>query len=306
VKGARQRGIVLLWVCVALAIVAAAAFTANREALMGMSAVTARFDGERARYLAEAGVAHAKWAAQKLACGTAAYPKVAGTLEGIGNYEASTSIGPGAKQVTIVATGISLNGARASLTRAGINRRNPSPAPTLELEANDDASIRQDLPNTNFGGEKTLELGRNTGHALLGFNLPSETAGGSVVSAKLTLYQSAAIGSGAIGVHGVGADWEEKDVAWSLAKKKTAWATPGGEFGPGAVASTAVTAASGFFTWDVTAIADAWLRNAGTPYGLAYHGLLLRAAGPLERAVFNSRESGANAPTLTLEYLRAC
>jgi hypothetical protein len=308
-KIADQRGIVLLWVCVALAIVAAAAFTVNREVLMGMSAVNTQIEREKARYLAEAGISHAKWVAQNQSCNATTYPAVAASLDGMGSYAAVTTRGLDKKELTIVVNATSSKGARASLTRAGIARRepvSPSSVRTDELAAARDTSLRQDLPALNFGGVATLELGRNSGHALLDFDMPGSMKGGSILSAKLTLYQSARTGTGAVGVYDVRAAWDESQAAWTVAKSDTPWKSAGGDYGPGALAMIPVASASGFYTWDVTAIADAWLHDAAAPYGLAKRGLLLRAEGSLDGAVFHSRENTVNVPKLVLEYVKAC
>jgi hypothetical protein len=304
-----QRGIVLLSVCIALAIVAAAVFAANREAVVGMHGVNAQIETERARYLAEAGIHHAKWAAQKLGCGAAAFPAVAGSLDGMGSYAATTSTGSGSGQMTVVASGTTSNGARANLTRAGIGSREPaSPSSNIrvaEIVAGRDTSIRQDLPTTNFGADALLELGRNTGHALLEFQLPGEMRGGSVLSARLTLYQQTSTGPGTVTVHSVLADWAETAATWTSAGPNIPWKADGGDYSSGAVATSLVFTAGTFYGWDVTAIVDAWVRNDVTPNGLANRGLLLRAANTPDRAAFHSREN-ANAPRLTIQFLKAC
>lgn len=308
-----QRGIVLLSVCIALAIVAAAAFAANREAVVGMHGVNAQIDTERARYLAEAGINHAKWAAQKLGCGANAFPAIAGSLEGMGSYAATTSTGSGSGsgsgQMTVVASGTTANGTRANLTRTGIGRKEPASSSSnirvAEIAAGRDTSIRQDRPTTNFGTDALLELGRDTGRALIEFQLPGEMRGGSVLSARLTLYQETSTGPGTITVHSVLADWAETAATWTSAGPNTQWKAGGGDYSSGAVATNPVFTASTFYSWDVTAIADAWLRNDVTPYGLANRGLLLRTASTPDRAAFHSREN-ANAPRLTIQFLKAC
>jgi type II secretory pathway component PulK len=70
----RQRGLVLLPMTLALALVAVVAYGMTRDGAMNVSAVDAQFDTERARYLAEAGVNLVKWRNQQAAAARSGLP----------------------------------------------------------------------------------------------------------------------------------------------------------------------------------------------------------------------------------------
>jgi Tfp pilus assembly protein PilX len=301
-----QRGIVLLSVSIALAIIAGAAYMANREATMGVDRIAMQRDAESARYLAEAGLSHAKWKANKVGCSNnSVFSSINGTLAGVGSYSASPTATAGNK-LTITATGTTVNNsAKATVTRTGVVPHETSIV-SQDLNANRDTSIKGGgNMSTNFGGSDFLVISQTGGNsnALLQFNLPGEVRSDStILSATLSLYQAQASNVAAVSVHRVLQDWTENDATWLL-RDNTSWAVPGGDYIEAPAAITNVGMPFRSYTWDLTPLVESWVFN-----GLPENGLMLKAYGPVDNAVFSSRQNNSSfaRPKLNIEYRKAC
>lgn len=303
-----QTGVLLLSVSVALAFIAAAAFLVNREAAMGAEAIVMQKETDAARYLAEAGLNHAKWKANSVGCSSySSIGTISGSLAGVGSYTATVTPTSG-NTMTIVATGTTLNGSAATLKRLGVIPHDMTQR-FADLNADRDASIKGSGSdsNTNFGGSDYLEVSSTGGsaNAVLHFNLPSDVKNdGYVLSATLSLYQVSTANAvpADISVHRLLADFEENKTTWVMAGSNP-WALPGGDYAPGAVAVATVGPASATYSWNVTSIVEGWAHN-----GLANPGLLVKPYTSMSTATFGSRQNstGSRRPVLSIAYRKKC
>ena len=183
----RQDGAVLLVVSLALATIAALAVGMNRAA--GAQAGSVRIDYERraAAYLAEAGVAAAKWSNQVGGCTSAS---VAATPLGAGSFAATVPRQNGRiKTITIDGTG-TVNGdtvrslpTRQSGVMLDLSKQEPvllkgSRDITIDILRSDDDDDDDDAP---------LRLVHGSAHALLQFSTGEIKKDWRMLSATLTL-----------------------------------------------------------------------------------------------------------------------
>jgi hypothetical protein len=200
-------------------------------------------------------------------------------------------------------------------------------ADTLTLNPSRDNTLYEDaLGSLSNGAGPALYAGKNSQgrwrRGVMGFDVSAIPAGSVVTGARLTLVmdQSGSVATG-MSLHRLLADWGEGtsnaglpggsgasattgDATWLHTFFSTAlWATPGGDFAPGASASTTV-AAPGTYVWsgpgmvaDVQAWVDGSALNAGwllqapdATTGMSYR--------------FASRESAQPSmrPVLEIEY----
>lgn len=300
-----ERGVVLLSVSIALAVVAAAALLTARETGMRAQSVSAQRDTDVARFLAEAGLSHAKWKSNKASC--AAMQNTAGELPGLGSFTA-TVVQTSGRTINIVSTGTTASGASATVTRNGVLIRTAVES-LATLESSKDATLLGSSPSLeklSTGTAANIELTRNTGNVLIEFSLPGEVkSGATLLSASLSLYQlqSGSPQNATVEVHRVSAPWDGTKATWILARDGIGWTNPGGDHVPVSVATAIVRPQVGVYDWDVTAMVEGWTHN-----GLDNYGFLLKTASPVKEAKFGSREfsTAASRPKLTLRYRKVC
>ncbi|WP_375758873.1 DNRLRE domain-containing protein [Corallococcus exercitus] len=82
------------------------------------------------------------------------------------------------------------------------------------LHALGDVSVKEDAPDTNFGGESLLsvDMGPANYESYLGFHLPER--GGRLVHAKLRLFARSDTATG-VNVHRMRSSWEETTTTWN-------------------------------------------------------------------------------------------
>jgi len=156
----------------------------------------------------------------------------------------------------------------------------------------------------NRGGENNVIVGQdnssNTEHALVQFDLSSLPAGATITGATLRLnaFRENGGANWNIDVHRVTEAWTEMGSNWHQPNGTLPWSGgDGGSYDP-AVEASQPGDATGWFEWDVTALAQAWYTGAHPN-----HGLILVPDSPSRRndTLFDSRE-GANPPELVITY----
>jgi hypothetical protein len=297
----KQSGALLLMVALLLATIAALSFGLNHAAGMDALAVQHQYDMRAAGYLAEAGVAAARWRNQVKGCtGVSMEPTTFGT----GTFEAMVTK-VGSKRLNVTATGTVGDGTLRKITRNNIDIADFNAKTTtrdLAGAALDTTivygSVWPDSARTD------LSLASGVAHALLYWPAGEITSDLRVLSATLILTQN---GTGAatrtVGVHRVTTQWDTY-ATWYAARPFTGWAGgdfSGGDFGASAVATTAVTGA-GTYSWDVTSLVDGWATKR-----LANYGMLLRLVNPGQSATFYSLDAAVkNRPVLRVVTAKAC
>jgi hypothetical protein len=202
----KQSGALLLMVALLLATIAALSFGLNHAAGMDALAVQHQYDMRAAGYLAEAGVAAARWRNQVKGCtGVSMEPTTFGT----GTFEAMVTKA-GSKRLNVTATGTVGDGTLRKITRNNIDIADFNAKTTtrdLAGAALDTTivygSVWPDSARTD------LSLASGVAHALLYWPAGEITSDLRVLSATLILTQN---GTGAatrtVGVHRVTTQWD--------------------------------------------------------------------------------------------------
>ena len=309
----RQRAFVLLPVVLALTLIAAAAFLLNRAGGMNLSIAARGLQADRARYVAQAGLAQIDAQTQGRNC--SGYTDLPATAFGPHSFAATVNPKSGTP-VTLTAVAITAEGARASLTRSIVAHQIAPLTATLQPgPAGTDAYIDATQLAKNYGADTLLRLSSNSRIALLQFDLASIAAGSQVTSAQLALYQQTSGGSpgSTMGVYRVSRSWVEgtqsgtgtaDGATWTTSDGATAWSSVGGDRESVSVAAIAADTNAGWKTWDITALAAAWLSG-----GFSNYGMIVAPSAGVGNLTFVSSDDASNPtfwPKLTLTYLPPC
>jgi hypothetical protein len=295
----RQRGLVLLPMTLALALVAVVAYGMTRDGAMNVSAVDAQFDTERARYLAEAGVNLVKWRNQQLGCGSAlGFTRAVTDVEG-GAIMANTN------DVTAKKKGLSMT-LTATTARGAVNKVVIDDAHAVQVydlgkktevtvagQSGSDTYIRSDAASSSSA--KFLEVTDGKAHGLVRFGLNGIDKNVLLGHADLMLYQtdSKSTQPVSLGIHRLTRDFGLL-TTWYMG-----WSTPGGDYEQEAAATIPI-AGNGQYMTDVANLVAGWIANPPANYGM-----LLKPHG-LTEAHFSSFEASSNPPRLFLRYYPLC
>lgn len=300
----QQRGVVLLWVAVMLAVIAALAFAMTRQGAMTAQAVESSNDIAVAHYLAEAGAAMAKWRNDQAGCKSNV--SVGATMmAGIGSFAATVSKA-GSKEIKIVATGTTLHTGQFVLTRDKVVVHDTSKSNNQNLEsagAASDTYLSSDFPTQSMSTATYLEMTQGRTNALLQFSMSAVPPGSRVNSATLKIVQTYPVAGApaAVSVHRLLQSWTAPLASWNLARAAMPWTTPGGDYDSGNIAVTTVTAATSY-SWDITDLVDGW--SNGT---FPNNGLLLKPDGPMSGTRFASLDSTTAAtPSVEVSFDPPC
>jgi hypothetical protein len=173
-----------------------------------------------------------------------------------------------------------------------------APSESLALYAVADATVRSTAPNTNFGGEHTLELsysqidGPAEEIVLLRFDLAALPAEAIIDSAVIELYLAHAAGDNpkSLAAYYVTGDWTEGAVTWN--------SFPTAE--PLGLIASVDGVTGQYKSWAVTSWADYWRSHPAENHGV-YIRRLTSETSYFER-VFESRDHNENMPRLVVTY----
>lgn len=296
----RQRGMVLLPVTLALAIVGTLAYAMTRDGAVSVSAVDAQYDTDRARYLAEAGVNLLKWRNEQAGCGSA--QGFVSTFTGLEGGTISSS-GVSYKKPNL---GMTLTATTASGTvnkvvideKTGVALHDLSKKTeiTLSAQGGSDGFIRRD-PLTGNTTLTYLETTDGNAHGLIKFNLDSVPTGAMVTEATLRLYLASvqSTQAGSLGVYRMLRAWP------MLMNWTNGWTNAGGDFSPQPSNLYAIPLAVGTtYTTRIDGLVQDWATLPSSNLGL-----LLKPTGLLA-ARFNSFEAATNQPQVFLRYYPLC
>jgi hypothetical protein len=297
----RQRGMVLLPVTLALALVGTLAYAMTRDGVMNVATVDAQYEIDRARYLAEAGVNLLKWRNEQAGCGRAL--EFTSPVTGIdgGTISASdVAFDKGKLALTVTATT-----ARGTVNQVVFDKphglllhdQSKKVEITVAGQGGADTFLRRN-PENGSSLLPYLETSEGNAHALVRFDLSKVPPDAMIVDATLRLYLDSiqSTQSGSLGVHRMLRAWPFLLMGWS-----NGWTNPGGDFAPQPSATIAgVLAAKQWYTAPVDALAQSWIDQPSTNLGL-----LLKPAS-LVTARFTSFEASGNQPQIFLRYYPRC
>lgn len=311
-----QGGYVLVTVMVAAFLVASVAYVLSQSSVLSSRMAAADLDRDAARYVAEAGIRHALWLAQRSECSN--YPSLVDEPFGAHSYSASPSASSGSPLAFKSVANLD-SGATASLKSATYPVYAASESKSVVLQPDPalgkDTWITSGQPGKNAGAHPALPIDDTNERALLQFDLSAIPASAHIDSATISLYAKLVSGSAEVGAYRVTAPWIEGScgsggsciadgATWLTSDGLTAWATPGGEYMGSSESVTVVDASESWFTWDVTAAAAQWHSGATPNYGL----LLKVASGTGFDASMQSSDSpdASARPKLTISYSCEC
>ena len=123
----------------------------------------------------------------------------------------------------------------------------------------------------------------NTERMLLEFDLSGVTSSAKIVNANLTLYlDSEGTGTNPISLYRINNSWTEgtgtgqitnDGVTWNNRTENNAWDVPGGDFDSRVWATTDVTTAETYYTWDITELVQSWINGTYPNYGIVLYGV---------------------------------
>jgi hypothetical protein len=148
----------------------------------------------------------------------------------------------------------------------------PTFGETVILLIPDCAHVYYSTPDTNYGNATTIRVAWATGHhwnAFLYVDL-SAYAGRSCFSARVWVYNDGALDDVDVLIYRVLAQWAENQVTWNNRLTGVPWTTPGGDFASTPEDTVHVTAL-GWYSFDVTALVNAWLAGTLPNYGVVFH-----------------------------------
>ncbi|MBK7846306.1 MAG: hypothetical protein IPJ73_02475 [Zoogloea sp.] len=184
-------GFLLLPVSLLLAVIGALSYMLVQD--IGSAARPGGREAERARLVAEAGLAHATWKLNQVS-GCSGYSPQAATPFGSGGdqYQVALSTASGSP-VTLTATSTlagTLAGSQASIRRTVYKTSGNTLTYTLSTDSRgSDTNLEADTPDKNYGGKSILTLKQGTSLPLLQFDLSLIPVGSRIIEAKLLLYR---------------------------------------------------------------------------------------------------------------------
>lgn len=300
-------GFVLLPVMLLLSLVAAMAYLGNRETTLASATARGATDRDMANYMAEAGLNRAIVQMHDKGCG-GSYPifllsPVQDTAFNGGRYYAYASKTSGSP-VTITSTG-TYGDVQITLTRQNVPMHQAT-STTVTLQpgtAGVDTHV-QSGSSTNNGAATALDATLGTAYALLNFDLSAIPAGAHVTSATLSAYATGGGGSGSgqVALHRMTRDWTEA-ATWNTSNGSAPWGQAGGDVNMLALASASFTSANNWLNWDVTALADRWIKGS-----LPNQGVQLRAAAGISGLELASSDAtnATQRPKLAVTFLPPC
>ena len=300
-RARRQRGSTLLVVVLGLGVLAVLALSLAQSAAQGSRDDQQLDQSLSARYLAEAGLTHARVVADSMACSGYALPA---TAFGGGSYQAQFNPNSGSP-VSITVQGSAPGGVTTRLSRTAVpvfNTTNALPQRVLTSGNSEDSFIAPWAPFDDFSDSDRLVVTHGA-HALLKMDLSDIPPSVTVLNAVLSLYQAEPSGvAQQIRARALDRDWQASEVGLYYADASTAWASPGGDLVPERFGVAVAPGNAGWMDLDVTRLVQQWVSGA-----IPNRGLMLRSSGTPGFSRFASTEADSEfRPRLTLRLGCEC
>lgn len=295
----------LLPVVLLLSLIAAAAYMGNREIGINSAMMGGATDQDKARYAAEAGLHRTIVKMHGTGC-SGNYPIILlspqqDTAFDGGKYYAYAGALSGSP-VDIHSTG-TYGDASITLVRNDVPMHQATTT-TMTLQPGSegvDTYVISGGASSN-GSKTTLIADTAPSMPLLRFDLSALPAGAHVTSATLSAYAESGTGSGPVALHRVTRDWTDA-ATWYSSDGAVAWTTAGGDVHADPLSSTSFAGTAGWMNWDVTALADRWLKGS-----LPNQGVQLRSGAGITSITFVSGNAvnASQHPKLSITFLPTC
>lgn len=314
-------GFLLLPVSLLLAIIGAVSYMLVQD--MGSAARPTGRETERARLVAEAGLAHATWKLNQVS-GCSGYSAVASTPLGSNgdHYQVALSATSGSP-LTLTATatlGSGLAGSRASIKRQVYKTSGNTLTYTLSTDSRgSDTYLDGDSPAKNYGGKDIFRLKQGIAYPLLQFDLSLLPVGSRIVDAKLLLYRedagSLSLSARSVDAHRVLEPWVAGSKDGATAADGATWLTRDGSMAWKSTAGTVDSASAldsshihfylwgtQWMEWNLTSLVQGWVDGRYPNYGV-----MLRPTSNFSTEEYASAEGdGAQVPKLVVKYVAPC
>lgn len=299
----RSAGFILLPVVFAITLVAAIAFMLARGGPMALEQAAADSQAALARRVAQAGMEHAIWRAERGACTGYA---LASTPFGAHSYSASYSASSGSP-VNITVTATLADGVTRGLTRNNVAIHQAGVA--VDLEAVADAHLQEDSADSAKGGENKIDIKTKDPskrrQGVLRFNLTGIPFGARIVSASLSLMLKKS-GSSAVpmAARRLTQSWKEAEVTWNSRQTGSTWTQAGGDMDLVSVSRASVGPTKDIrYTWDVTDMVAGWVAGTYDNNGLSVAG----TDGNADEEFYSRDEADTTRrPKLSVTYACEC
>lgn len=317
----RPHGFLLLPVSLLLAVIGAISFMLVQD--LGSAARPAGREAERARLVAEAGLAHATWKLNQVN-GCSGYSPVPGTPLGSegDQYQVALSATSGSP-LTLTATatlGSGLAGTQASIKRQVYKTSGNILTYTLGTDSRgSDTYVSADSPDKNYGGKDIFILKQGLAYPLLQFDLSLLPIGSRIVEAKLLLYRSnpgsLSLSARSVDAYRVLEPWLAGSKDGATAADGATWLTRDGSTAWKSAAGTvdSVSALDSphihfylwgtpWMEWNLTSLVQGWVDGRTPNYGV-----VLRPTTSVSTEEYVSAEGdGSQIPKLVIKYVAPC
>lgn len=314
----RSAGFLLLPVSLLLLVIGVMALGLTMD--LGESTRASSRETERARRVAEAGLAHAVWQLNQITT-CSGYPSTVGASFGKDKYAVAISPNTGSP-VTLSSTAMlasGLTGSQVTIRRQVAKTAGATLTYTLTASTGiADTELDASSPSKNYGGSASLQLQRNTYLPLLRFDLSSLPPGSRITDAQLVLYREDP-GSLSLSLRGVdafrvleawipgtkngatsadGATWQTRDGA-------TTWQVAGASIDTASALDYAhyhSYLSLPTITWSVTNLVQGWVDGRYPNYGL----ILNPSTSFTEGYGATEAADPTHAPKLVIKYVPPC
>jgi len=285
----RQDGALLLMVALLLATLAALTFGINRAGSVELRSINDDYEGRAAAYLADAGVAAARWSGQVGACVTRPVGPIA-----LGAGTVTVDIKK--EDIIDITATATVNGATRTVTRNKMQ--------LYDLRQTERIDISDDTTDTTIvtpsaaplEKDQTLRLVSGKSHILMKWDLDEIDDDVLVVSATLNLVPTTISGVvRQVAAHRVTTEWD-KGATWIKARPASNW--NGGDYTNAVLATAGVGSLA--VNWDLTGLFDGWASKR-----LPANGVLLRLVNADQSVNFYSREAPFAFQRPMLQIVRA-
>ena len=285
----RQDGALLLMVALLLATLAALAFGINRAGSVELRSINDDYEGRAAAYLAEAGVAAARWSGQVGDCVTRPVGPIA-----LGGGTVTVEIKK--EDIIDVTATATVNEAMRTVTRNGLQLYDLRQTERVDIS---DDTTDTTIVNPSAGAlekEQTLRLVSGKSHILMKWDMDEIDDDVLVVSATLNMVPTTISGVvRQVAAHRVTTEWD-KGATWIKARPASNW--NGGAYTDAVLASAGVGSVA--VNWDLTGLFDGWAGERLPPIGV-----LLRLVDADQAVNFYSREAPLSGMRPLLRIVRA-
>lgn len=275
-----QQGYILLPVVMAICLIGGFAFFMNRQTGLHVHMAAGEASGERARYVAEAGLNHMIWHLQQANC--AGYTDLVDVPFGNDHYSVAVTDASGnpvttGSPVVLTATATLADGGSRTIVRQDVKIYGEGTT-TTDFLPTKDARILAMAATTNYGNSLYLTTNGMSSapeRTLLQFDLSAIPAATVIDAAIFKMYLYFWCGKNdTVKAYEVTSEWTEGDgatsgVTWNYRDKNgpVPWTAAGGDYNTTTAGSFNIKS-TGWYSIDLTTLVQEWIDGSAPNYGI--------------------------------------